>query len=125
MTYVRPRNPSEAHEFFDTELTILPRPLEGPARAVELYDVQRLLESHAWRYAKTMPETPHWYTIVERNWVGEEESFYRCVQATRLYGERTLFRGWPYVELTLGGHLYWTMGYPVRMTTLINRKPIT
>lgn len=120
MSYVRPRNPSEAHEFFDRELSELHLPLEEPARSVELYDVQRALEAHPWRYAKTMPQTPHDYTLLDQ-WE-DAEAFYRAVEAIRLYGERRMFRRWPYVELDLGDYTYWTMGYPIRETTLVNRK---
>jgi len=123
--YVRPRNPEEAHEFFDRELEAHAHILEMLDRAHELAGVQALLELHEWRYAKTMPETPHWYTLIDRHWSGEEEEFYRCVQAIRLYGERVYFGRWPYVELTLGNFRYWTMGYPIRGTTLVNRKPVS
>ena len=119
--YVRPKSPAEAHAFFDRELAELPPPLEGTERGLELAIVEAMLEAHEWRYAKTMPKTPHWYTLIDRHeW--EPEEFYRCVQAIRLYGERRMFGSWPYVELDLGEHTYWTMGYPVRGTTLINRK---
>lgn len=121
--YVRPRTPAEADAFFDQELRELPAPQEGWGREAELAGVQVLLETHEWRYAKTMPQHPHWYTLIDRHdWDAEE--FYRCVQAIRLYGARVMWGRWPYVELVLGDYLYWTMGYPVRGTTLINRKPV-
>lgn len=105
----------------DAELRALPAPTFGEQRERELLEVGVILNSRRWKYAKSMPETPHEYTMIE--WVpGREEEFYRAVETIRRLGERTFFRGWPYIELTIGDHRYWTMGYPVRGTTLINRR---
>lgn len=122
--YRRPVNPTEAHAFYAAERADLPAPLQGAERQAVLNRLRSMLEAHDWKYAKSMPSTPHWYSIIEKNWQGEEEEFYSCVLGVRLYGDLVTWRGWPYIELTLGGFVYWTMGYPIRGTTLINRKPL-
>jgi hypothetical protein len=116
----RARTPAEATEQMDAELRMLEPPKFGAERVSELGEVADLLEAHRWRYASSMPDTPHEYTLLD--WWDDAEAFYRCVASIRRHGERTTFRGWPYIEITLGDHRYWTMGYPVRETTLVNRR---
>lgn len=86
-----------------------------------LLEAALLLDAASFRFAKTMLENPHHYTHID-TWE-DKEAFYRVVTTIRRFGIRTTFRGWPYVELHVGDVFYWTMGYPIRETTLINRKP--
>lgn len=113
--------PHSVAQLLMRELKELGDPLDGPEREAELLAVQDLLESHPWTFAKTMPQNPHWYTLI-KDW--EREAFYRVVASIRRNGEWVEYRGWPYIELPLGEHFYWTMGWPIHETTLINRKPL-
>lgn len=118
MTYVRARTPQEAL----SQLQAMAEAPDTRNASLPLSVAQAALEAHPWRFASTMADTPHWYTLI-RQW-DEIELFYGCVATIRCEGEVRYFRRWPYVELDLGGHVYWTMGYPVLDTTLINRRPI-
>ncbi len=95
--------------------------------ACELRRVERLLTSHEWVFAKTMPDNPHEYTLRKR-WENDEDFVY-AVLAIRRFGRvewwPDMERGRAYVALDLGGYHYWTMGAPVAQTILINRKPLT
>ncbi len=86
----------------------------------ELRRVADLLLPRRWIFAKTMPQTPHWYTL-RKEWPSDED-FVSVVQSIRDYGYHEWFRGRRYTMLNLNGMKYWTMGAPLDVTILINRK---
>lgn len=79
-----------------------------------------------WRFAKTMPQWPHEYTI--RAWAPQHEwRFEAFVQLIRAEGE---VKPWPrdserpryhHNYLTIDGWQYWTMGAAIAETVVINR----
>jgi hypothetical protein len=84
---------------------------------------------HEWRFAKTMPDNPHEYTL-KKTWSNPADFEYDC-QLIRTRGKKRKFNGSTYIELDLGQYTYWTMGWPCRpkpgypahsATELINRK---
>lgn len=74
-------------------------------------EVGETLEKMQWRFAKTMPENPHFYTL-RRDFVEENESenmFLKLVHHIRYFGkleefEGVIYRVWNYKTLS-----YWTM----------------
>lgn len=80
------------------------------------------LESQAWKFAKTMPDNPHFYTL-KKTW-SNKKLFERCVVLIRELGKEEYFRGWPYTCFYFNDYKYWSMGFPVKETILINRKNI-
>ena len=98
-------------------------------------EVTAILESKPYRFARTMPESPHWYTLWT-NWTadGTEEArtdeldrlWGRVVGYIRIHGVPELYvapRGytWWGTYLYANDWKYWTMGSPVEQTILINR----
>ena len=71
---------------------------------------------------KTMPETPHFYTL-RRTWRDEKE-FESIVEYIREHGVKEKFEGKEYIYLHLGDFKYWTMGEAAKDTILINRAKI-
>jgi hypothetical protein len=84
-------------------------------------EAENYILSVKWQFAKTMPEIPHEYTVADWN-TDKVESFYDFVKYIRKYGEDESFYEKKYRYLEIGGHKYWSMGEPVKETTLINRK---
>jgi hypothetical protein len=90
-----------------------------------------LMASHEWRFAKTMPDNPHHYTL-RKTWTepGGDEDFVWAVRFIREHGYPAYFKRRPYVQLDVNGHFYWTMGAPINKpdgtpcTILINRKAL-
>ena len=80
------------------------------------------LLNQKWIFAKTMPETPHWYTL-RKNWA-DNKSFDEAVILIREKGYRKKHRGRTYIYLEIENMKYWTMGAPVNKTILINRALI-
>ncbi len=71
-----------------------------------------------WQYAKTMPQVPHEYTIRDWNDTAQFEAFVHYILH---YGEYRKEYKWSRVYLDVGECYFWTMGHPVRDTTVINR----
>lgn len=102
-----------------------PVPFEekGPMSPKQLAWIRELLESHPWRFAKTMPRNPHWYTL-RHEWqdVGDRV-FEEVVTAIREHGVTVMFNEYPYRQLHVGDWTYWTFsGSTVSEVKLINRK---
>lgn len=74
-----------------------------------------------WVFAKTMPESPHWYTLRRTNVTAD---FERAVMDIRTHGYLRRYKGYDYTSYDLDGWYYWTMGAPIAETILINRAQI-
>ena len=85
-----------------------------------LENIKQILESKSYRFAKTMPEIPHFYTL-KREWDNPKE-FEMAVTYIRENGKKELWQdGQHYAYLYVNGWKYWTMGSSVSETILINR----
>jgi len=76
-----------------------------------------------WTFARTMPETPHEYTL--RTKAPNENIFERVVLHIREKGYKALFGSVEYTYLNIDEWKYWTMGEPLEHTTLINRAKLS
>jgi hypothetical protein len=79
------------------------------------------VESCTWTFAKTMPQNPHEY-IVRKN--VPESQFADAVVFIREHGRPQVFGGRRYIQYEANGHTYWTMGAPLPITIIINRKAV-
>ena len=98
-------------------------------------EVAAILESKPYRYAHTMPESPHWYTFwttwtvdgTEDTWTDELNLLWgQVVGYIRMHGVPELYvapdgHTWWGTYLYANDWKYWTMGSPVELTILINR----
>ena len=71
-----------------------------------------------WKTASTMQEHPHEYTL--REWWDDNE-FIEMVKHIRKHGEWGKFFHTPIKYYYANGYKYWTMGYGLDQTKLINR----
>ena len=81
--------------------------------------LRTFLDTETWTYAKTYhPDWPHEYLVRDRV---DEELFLQLVRHIREHGYEGRFydRGVTYFDED--GMTYWTMGYPVEETDVINR----
>jgi hypothetical protein len=103
---------------------ILPSdPILGSERWERLERVGRLLEAHPYRFAKTMPDVPHCYTL-RKEWSADTHAFSRVVTDIHLLGEKRTWYGSKYDYLDVNEYFYWSMEprtAPPEATTLINR----
>jgi len=72
-----------------------------------------------WIFAKTMPESPHWYTL-RKEWNTDAE-FSEVVYTLRKNSYIEHYKGYAYQMFNINGMKYWTMGAPLKETILINR----
>ena len=87
-------------------------------------EFRNFIGTRRWRYAQTMPQWPHEYTV--RRFDDPEEHqvlFEEGVAFIRARGELRKFEptGKSSVYFNVDGRQYWTMGAPVEQTTIINR----
>ncbi len=87
-------------------------------KIIEGLNLTRLLESKPFRYAKTYPGIPHWYTL-RKQW--DIDEFHRSVLILRELAEEEVFYYKKYLVFGANGEKYWTMGAPIVQTELINR----
>lgn len=98
-------------------------------------EAQALADSLEWRFAKTMPQIPHFYVVRGEHLPGEV--FDDFVRHIRFYGRPGIWRKTKrvtYMEdgseveglhyLAMGEHLYWTMGEPIGECQIINREDL-
>ena len=79
------------------------------------------IASAQWVFAKTMPESPHWYTLRRTS---DKTEFERAVVDIRSYGYSRRYKGYDYISYDIDGWTYWTMGAPLGETILINRAQL-
>jgi len=85
--------------------------------------------SRQWVYAKTMPEHPHEYTAINRKRDDDIAilRFEMAVEFIRAQGVKRVFipTKTRAVYLDFKEHRYWSMGWPVHMTTVVNRAKLS
>jgi hypothetical protein len=87
-------------------------------------DFRKFTEVRHWRYAKTMPQWPHEYTVRKFQDAEEEQAlFEQAVAFIRARGEHRIFEptGKSSIYFDIDGRQYWTMGAPIEETVIINR----
>lgn len=81
--------------------------------------VVKLLESATYKFAKTMPQWPHWYTL-RQTWESSQD-FESVVVFIRENGKTEKYMNKEYVYFYLNGYKYWTMEASPNQTILINK----
>lgn len=88
---------------------------------MEIEEVRKILESKIYRYAKTMPQCPHEYTL-KKDW--DKSQFEEVVKFIRKNGKIEKYYKKDIIYLYTGNFKYWTMGNPIEQTILINRANV-
>jgi hypothetical protein len=83
---------------------------------------EELLRKASYKVAKTMPNSPHSYSLIH-GWENKKD-FYSLVMYIRKHGYVYKFWNKEYIYYDFEGHHYWTMGFPLDQTILINKAPI-
>ena len=81
------------------------------------------IRSHRWKFARTMPDNPHWYVVRSRcRCEVEFERMVRTIQETGFI-ERYGKRDYTCIDVQTDVIVfkYWTMGEPPHKTVIINR----
>ena len=81
-----------------------------------------IIAGSPWRFAKTMPQIPHWYTL--RKQAPSDENFVAFVELIRSHGYDDTHYSRTYRYLDVDGWQYWTMGTRTESTILINRAEL-
>lgn len=89
------------------------------------------IEGSGWRLARTMLDVPHQYTVRDlgspdagKTTAYGHAAFEWFVRYIRARGVRKEWGPYEHTYLIVDEWEYWTMGYPVEETTIINRQAI-
>jgi hypothetical protein len=87
-------------------------------------EFMEFIKNRRWQYAKTMPKFPHEYTV--REWLPHDQNeFEEAAIFIRKQGKSEKFFSKTHIYYYIDGWKYWTMGYPIPETTVINRAKIS
>jgi hypothetical protein len=103
----------------------LPELLEEPAQEHWVW-ARNFVAARGWRDAVTYRETaPHEYIV--RKWESNASgnlAFDRFIELIRRFGYADFFYKVRHLYWAIDEHKYWTMGWPVPETTVINRSRV-
>lgn len=85
-------------------------------------ELREVIDSVKWTYARTMPTWPHEYTLRKR--VKNDLLFNKICIHIKHYGYYGRFYKYRRIYFEEDGLIYWTMGWPVAETEVINRAKI-
>ncbi len=87
--------------------------------SMSIDELNGFVQALAWTYAKTMPQCPHEY-VVRKN-IADDASFCRFVMTIRRFGVDEPYYSKIHRYLDVGPFKYWTMGFELKTTIIINR----
>jgi hypothetical protein len=94
-------------------------PVDPAERERELVELRELVAGLTFRFAKTMPQFPHWYVVRDPD---NEAVYLRLFRAIRTYGQDQKFGPFRGRYLHLGdGWKYWAMTAWEGKSRIINR----
>ena len=82
--------------------------------------IEKTLLNAEWKFAKTMPWNPHYYTL-KKTWQNKT-LFQNVVYFINDFGKKEEYKKSLYTVLYLGDYKYWTMDRVLTDVILINRK---
>tara|TARA_R110000796_G_scaffold157744_5_gene274468 strand:+ start:226 stop:513 length:288 start_codon:yes stop_codon:yes gene_type:complete len=85
-------------------------------------EIFKVLENKRWKFASSMPKQPHEYTL--REWWSDDDQFIKIVKDMRSCAYWGKFFSTPIKYWEYGEYKYWTMGYGLDQTKLINRAKL-
>ncbi|KXW55482.1 hypothetical protein [Ferrovum sp. PN-J185] len=81
-------------------------------------DIKYFISQCNWTFAKTMPESPHWYIVRNKE---NNDDFVKFVMFIRENGQTRTWNNRKFIYLDIDNYSYWTMGNPISDTTIINK----
>jgi hypothetical protein len=94
--------------------------MEQPHVEMTMDELRDFVRTSPWTFARTMPETPHEYTL--RAKAPDEKVFERVVLYIRHVGYKATYGSYTYTYLNIDGWKYWTMGAPLGPTGKYDRN---
>jgi len=103
----------------------VPFPEEEGSHPSDLRIIREFISDVEWRFAKTMPDAPHWYTVLRWN-PDKSKGFFLLAAAIFEIGEEGIWTdpsGTTHQRkyFHLDGFKYWSMDASIEKTDLINR----
>ena len=96
--------------------------MKEPIHEIDRRWLEDQLRAAPYRFARSMPENPHFYTL-RASWEAPED-FDRCALLIRNHGYSERYGRSSYTMYAFEGHKYWVMPGFKAGTFLINRKEL-
>ena len=87
---------------------------------MNLKEAEKFIDGLRWQYAKTYPQAPHEYTVLEWN-PQNKQNMIDFAYLIYHFGEDEFYYRKKFKILNIGEYKYWTMDFPLENTDLINR----
>ena len=85
-------------------------------------EILKIIESFDWKFAKTMPKNPHFYTVKQKQDRKKSEDYEKLYNYIRENHYIEYFKGYPYKCCHIGEWTYWAMTDDINESVVINRK---
>lgn len=92
--------------------------------SVSKAEVISIINRFEWRFAKSMPQIPHWYTVKSKYNKRDAEDYEKLYTYIMENHYIRYFYGKPYKYCDIGDYSYWIMTDDIRESIIINRAKI-
>ena len=110
-------------EYYDTKFEGAKKRCFGMDNTLDYDKLREMITRCEWTFAKTMPWCPHEYIVRGKCPLADEEFVY-FVHMQRKHGIREHWGKYYFPYLYIDDYKYWTMGSPIKETTVINRAKV-
>ena len=86
--------------------------------------IEDVIEKLTWKFAKSMPQMPHWYTVRDRNDPEKNELYETLYWYVRNNSKPEKFWRKTYWYARVGKYKYWVMTDNVDESIIINRAEV-
>lgn len=89
--------------------------------AITEQEAREIIGRFHWRFAKSMPTVPHYYTVKNQKSQRDSEDYEKLYQYIYENHYIKYFYGKPYKYVDIDGYSYWIMTDDIRASIIINR----
>lgn len=84
-------------------------------------EIIKIIETLQWKFAKSMPQMPHWYTVRQKNNPELNEMYEKLYYYIRDNHYEKKFYRKTYKYCDIGDYMYWAMTDDITESIIINR----
>lgn len=88
---------------------------------IDLKQIRKLINSLNWQFAKTMPEIPHGYIVID-HYPAKADEINKFIKEIENNGYSKSFYGKNYKYLEVNGYKYWVIENIINRAKISNNK---
>lgn len=94
--------------------------IAGEENEMNEEEIRDFIASQNWRFAKTMPDDPHWYVVS----YAHDKPFYDFVSHINRHGSAKLYKKVYYICFDFEGYTYWSIPVLSEDKIVLNRAEL-